>query len=61
MTTFEIYSDRSNQFRWRLIASNNRIVADSAEAYHNRADCESMVEWIKKNAPTAQVQVTTQR
>ena len=61
MLTFQIYVDQSNQYRWRLYAANNRIIGDSGEAYHNQRDCESMVEWIKKNAPTAQVQVKTPR
>lgn len=59
--TFEIYVDRSNQWRWRMLAGNNRIIGDSGEGYQNRSDCENMVEWIKKNALTAQVQVKTPR
>ena len=61
MLTFVIYLDGSNQYRWRLFAGNNRIIGDSGEAYHNLRDCESAVELIKKNAPTAQVQVKTPR
>jgi hypothetical protein len=59
--TFEIYLDRANQWRWRMLAGNNRIIGDSGESYHNRSDCEAMVEWIKKNAPTAQVLVKALR
>ncbi|NOT34005.1 MAG: DUF1508 domain-containing protein [Candidatus Eisenbacteria bacterium] len=55
--SFEIYVDRSNQWRWRMFANNNRIIGDSGEAYHNRTDCEAMVDWIKRNALTAQVRV----
>lgn len=36
----EFYQDRKNQWRWRAIALNGRIVADSAEGYHRLADCE---------------------
>lgn len=61
MLTFVVYTDQSNQWRWRLLAANNRIIGDSGEGYHNQSDCENMVEWIKKNAPTAQVQVKTPR
>lgn len=32
----EIYEDLGNAWRWRLVASNGRIVADSAEAYVNK-------------------------
>lgn len=31
--TVHIYRDRKGQFRWRAVASNGRIVADSGEGY----------------------------
>lgn len=31
--TLEFFRDISGDIRWRLIASNGRIVADSAESY----------------------------
>jgi len=31
--TFVVYKDKSSQFRWRILAGNNKIIADSAEAY----------------------------
>jgi uncharacterized protein YegP (UPF0339 family) len=39
----EIYRDAGGDYRWRVRASNGRIVADSAEGYTNRADCERML------------------
>lgn len=35
------------QWRWRLIASNGRIIADSAEAYHNKADALNGINLTK--------------
>lgn len=35
--TFEIYRSHG-QFRWRVTAANGRKVANSGEAYRNRAD-----------------------
>lgn len=29
----QIYLDRANEFRWRRIASNGQIIADSGEGY----------------------------
>jgi len=58
---FEIYIDRANQWRWRMIAGNNRILGDSGEGYVNRGDCEAIVDWIKKNASAAQVLVKAPR
>jgi uncharacterized protein YegP (UPF0339 family) len=36
---FEFYVDGAGQHRWRLVARNGRIVADSAEGYSRHADC----------------------
>src|SRR5262249_23176662 len=33
MAAFEIYKDKSGQFRWRLKANNGKIIADSGEGY----------------------------
>lgn len=30
---FEIYRDKAGEWRWRLIARNGKIVADSGEGY----------------------------
>lgn len=34
-----IYRDDSGEWRWRRIAPNNRVVADSGEGYKNKGDC----------------------
>ncbi len=31
MAKFQIFKDRSGEYRWRLRADNNEIIADSAE------------------------------
>lgn len=46
---YYIYHDRSGQWRWRLLATNNRIIADSAESYHNKADCLSAIALVKRS------------
>lgn len=33
---FYLYIDRAGEYRWRLLAANNQIVADSSEGYANR-------------------------
>ena len=33
----EVYKDSKHEWRWRLIARNGRIVADSGEGYSRRA------------------------
>lgn len=56
MLTFSIYQDTQRQYRWRLKASNGRIIADSGESYINRSDCQHAINLIKQYAPAATVQ-----
>lgn len=37
-THYEIYEDEAGEFRWRLVAANGRIVADSGEGYTRESD-----------------------
>lgn len=34
---FQLYRDQGRQWRWRIVAGNGRIVADSGEGYRRRA------------------------
>ena len=51
---FEVYKDSSGQFRFRLRAANNEIIAVS-EAYTTKAACMNGVESVKTNAPVAEI------
>lgn len=35
----EIYKDATGGYRWRVIASNGRIVSGSTEGYKKKKDC----------------------
>lgn len=53
---FEMYQQASNnQWRWRFVASNGKIIAMSSEAYHNKADCRHGIDLIKAEGPGAPV------
>lgn len=46
---FEIYPSRvglSIQWRWRLRASNHKIIADSGESYFNANDCKHGISLV---------------
>jgi uncharacterized protein YegP (UPF0339 family) len=47
MGKYVIYRDAARQYRWRYVASNGKTIADSAEAYHNKSDCERGIEIMK--------------
>lgn len=55
MLTFSLYQDSEQQYRWRLKASNGRIIADSGEGYHNLADCQHAIDLIKQHAAAATI------
>jgi len=52
---FEVYKDRAGEWRWRFRASNGNIIADSAEGYINKTDCEHGIEIVKREAPNARI------
>ncbi len=52
---FELYKDNAGEYRWRLQAQNNEIIADSAEGYKNQADREHGIELVRTLAPTVPV------
>jgi uncharacterized protein len=54
---FHIYTDTAGYWRWRLLAANNRVIADSGEGYNNKADCRSAIDLVKSayNAPVHEV------
>lgn len=50
--TFEVYPDANDQYRWRLKAANNKILATAGQGYAAKADCKKGVERIKADAAT---------
>lgn len=47
---YVMYRDANSQYRWRYIATNGRIIADSAESYHNKTDCLNGIAIMKGSA-----------
>jgi uncharacterized protein YegP (UPF0339 family) len=45
--TFQVYTDAAGEWRWRLVAGNGRIIADSGEGYRDRPDCLHGIELVK--------------
>lgn len=43
---FEIYKDKNKEWRFRLIAPNGRIIADSGEGYKRKFYCRRNVTKI---------------
>ena len=47
---FELHKDAAGDWRWRLRATNGNVVADSAEGYRHREDCERGIALVKSSA-----------
>jgi uncharacterized protein len=46
---YALYKDRIGQWRWRAIASNGKVIADSGEGYGNKADALHGI-WLIQNS-----------
>lgn len=54
MGKFEVFKDKRGEFRWRLRADNNQVIA-TGEGYTTKAACLNGIESVKKNAPEAAI------
>ena len=44
---FQVYADAAGEWRWRLVAGNDQVIATSGEGYRDRADCLHGIELVK--------------
>ena len=51
---FEIYKSTNGEYRFRLKATNNQIIA-TGQGYKSKAACLKGVESVRKNAPDAEL------
>lgn len=51
---FEVYKDKSGEFRFRLKASNGQVIA-SGQGYKTRESCLHGIESVRKNAANANI------
>jgi uncharacterized protein YegP (UPF0339 family) len=58
MGKFQIFQDKSGEYRWRLKAANGNIVATSGEGYKTKADAQRGVASVQQLTPTATIEDT---
>lgn len=46
---YVIYRDSKGEWRWRFVAPNNQIIAESSEGYINQSDCRHSIELMKRS------------
>jgi uncharacterized protein YegP (UPF0339 family) len=56
---FEIYKDKSEEFRWRLTHTNGQIIANSGEGYKAKANAIGGINSVKQNVPGAVIEDMT--
>ncbi|WP_406660965.1 YegP family protein [Methanolobus sp. ZRKC3] len=54
MPKFEVFTDKSGKFRFRLKAKNGEIIATS-QGYTSKAGCMKGIDSVRENAPVADV------
>ena len=52
---FELYKDKSGEFRFRLKAGNGEVIATSSESYKTKASALNGIDSIKRNAVDANI------
>jgi uncharacterized protein YegP (UPF0339 family) len=52
---FEMFQDRAGQYRFRLKATNGKIIGTS-EGYTHKTGCLNGIESVKANAPEAETE-----
>ncbi|MFC6904151.1 HVO_2922 family protein [Halalkalicoccus tibetensis] len=53
---FEVYRDRADEWRWRLVHRNGNIIADGGEGYSSKQSAIKGLRSVQHNAPGARVE-----
>lgn len=44
----EVYKDRNGEYRWRLVSSNGKVLADSGEGYKRKYGVIKAIAAVRK-------------
>ena len=58
MAMFQVFEDKRGEWRWRLRANNNEIVATSGEGYVRKASCLHGIELVQTLSQEAELKET---
>lgn len=54
--TFELFQDDADEWRWRLVAPNGKIIADCGEGYTTKQGAQRGIESVRANVPDAVIE-----
>lgn len=46
MDKVEFFRDEADQWRWRYVRTNGRVIASSGEGYHNIGDAQEQAHYL---------------
>ncbi|MBO0981724.1 YegP family protein [Microbacterium sp. SD291] len=52
---FELYTDKSGEYRFRLKAGNGEVIALGSEGYSSKSSALNGIDSVKRNAADAEV------
>jgi uncharacterized protein YegP (UPF0339 family) len=47
---YVVFRNLVGQWQWKLVSLKRRIIAESAERYWKKADCEAEIKLVKSSA-----------
>lgn len=53
--TFELYKDNAGDYRFRLNDEDGGLLATSGKGYKNKADCQKVIDTIRREAARAKL------
>jgi uncharacterized protein len=56
---FEVYKDKSGEFRWKLTHTNGQVIANSGEGYTTKSNAMKGINSLKENVPGASIEDKT--
>ncbi|NIM93984.1 MAG: DUF1508 domain-containing protein [Anaerolineales bacterium] len=59
LAKFQVYEDGKGEFRWRLRADNNEVIAISSEGYTRKESSMYVMDLVKKLSPISEVEDQT--
>ncbi|MBX9584388.1 MAG: DUF1508 domain-containing protein [Gemmataceae bacterium] len=54
---FELYKDKADEYRWRLKAGNNKVLATGGQGYKDKADAKRGIELVQSGGAAGKFEV----
>lgn len=55
-STFELYRDEADEWRWRLRHDNGHVIADCGQGYSDKSGAKDGIESVRRDVPDAEIE-----